>query len=144
MQPCPGITGAVQEGSQHIVQVSFWLIPGTIPEVFQHHPWGQKDAVQFCGCRQSWACSDCHQWDFRCSVGSSFSLKRGSGSAALSESLCGFLPNSPLFQARLLLPAQPHHCSSGLDPKGVSGICSGISFQILQAPHLSSDVEVIK
>lgn len=73
-----------------------------------------------------------------------FTLKKSSSSAAPSESFCGFQPNFPLCQARLLLPAQPHYCSSGLDPKGVSGICSGISFQILKTPHLSSDGEVIK
>lgn len=70
-----------------------------------------------------------------------FTLK---SSAAPSETLCGFQPNFPLCQARLLLTAQPHYCSSGLDTKGVSGICSGISFWILKTPHLSSNVEVIK
>lgn len=48
MQPRPGITGVVEDGSQLIVQVSFQLYSGAIPKVFQHHPWGQRNAVQFC------------------------------------------------------------------------------------------------
>lgn len=141
MLPCPRITGAVEEGSQPIVQVSFQLHPGA--QALPAPSLGTE------GCSAVLLDADRSRpvlisingvlgvlWD------PGFTLKRSS--AAPGETLHGFQPNFPLCQARLLLPAQPHYCSSGLDTKGVSGICSGISFRILKTPHLSSNVEVIK